>query len=100
MHDPRTPKWERDLRAHIETVPYGDINVQVKRVNHKTVEITTVAQETLRYVDNQEALRDMARLIENLATASFTGELELKVKMVNGEIRLLGIFDKKQTAYH
>lgn len=97
--NPRIPLWAQELQSHVEAIPYGDIRLQIKRIDHKTVQVVTEAQETLRYVDNQEATKDLLRLIENLVESKFSGEVHLQLQMRDGNIQLLGIFDKKQTKY-
>lgn len=97
--NPQTPKWIRDLHSYIESVPYGEVDIQIKRVDHKTVTISTVAEETLRYVDNSEAIRDLDRMVLELINTGFSGQAHVKLEMKDGQIKLLGIFDKKQTTY-
>ena len=50
--NPKNTKYIQDLYQLIETVPYGTIDIQIKRVDRKTAQITTTSEETLRYVDN------------------------------------------------
>lgn len=94
-----TPKQIRDLAAYIDSIPFGDVEIKVKRVDRKTTEISTVALETLRYVNNQEALRDLDSLLTNLINTGHSGEAHVKLEMKDGQIRLVGIYTKKHTQY-
>ena len=97
--NPRANNYIRDIHSYVENIPFGDVDIQVKRVNRKTVLVTTVAEETLRYVNNTEAQQDIMNLIQKLIDASFSGEAHIKLLMKDGQIQLVGIFDKKQTTY-
>lgn len=88
-----------DLHKYIETVPYGGINFRVERVNRKTVRIITTAEETLKYVDNKEAIKDLGSMLNQLIDTSYTGEVQVKLELKDGLITLMGIFDKKETKY-
>lgn len=95
----RTPKYIQDLYQLIESVPYGAIDVQIRRVDRKTAQITTTSEETLRYIDNQEALKDLIQMVARLTDASFSGQAHIKLDMKDGNIKFIGIFDKKDTKY-
>jgi hypothetical protein len=95
----QTPKYMRDLHSFIESIPFGDIDITVKRVDRKTAAINTVALETLRYVSNEEALHDLDKLVRNLLEARFSGDAHIKLKMKEGQISLVGVFNKKETKY-
>ncbi len=97
--NPRTQKYIKDLYQLVESVPYGEVNVIIRRVDRKTAQLSTVSEETLRYVDNQEALNDLGQMITKLIEASFTGEAHIKLEMKDGQIKIIGIFDKKDTKY-
>ena len=88
-----------DLHKYIETVPYGGINFRVERVNRKTVRIITTAEETLKYVDNKEAIKDLGSMLNQLIDTGYTGEVQVKLELKDGLITLMGIFDKKETKY-
>jgi hypothetical protein len=98
MND-RTPKSIRDLHAYIESVPFGTVDMQVKRVDRRTVQISTTSEETLRYVDNEEALRDLQSFLSQLTETDYTGEAQLKLTLKNGQISLISIFNTKNTTY-
>lgn len=70
-----------DLHKYIETVPYGGINFRVERVNRKTVRIITTAEETLKYVDNKEAIKDLGSMLNQLIDTSYTGEVQVKLEL-------------------
>ncbi len=97
--EPNLPHWVRDLQSYIDSIPFGEVDLQIKRVDRKTVEIKTVAKETLRYVDNQEALRDMDKLLTNLIESKFSGDAHLQIEMKDGNITLLGVFNTKHSKY-
>jgi hypothetical protein len=93
------PKYIQDLYKIIETVPYGTVDIQIKRVDRKTARITTSSEETLRYVNNQEAMKDLIIMINQLVGASFSGQAHIKLDMKDGNIKLIGLFDQKDTKY-
>ena len=97
--NPRTQKYIKDLYQIVEGIPYGDVVIEIRRVDRKTTQLSTTSQETLRYVDNQEALNDLGQMIARLIEASFTGEAHIKLEMKDGQIKIIGIFDKKDTKY-
>lgn len=97
--NPRTQKYIKDVYQLVESVPYGEITVSIRRVDRKTVQLSTISEETLRYVDNQEAVSDLTDMIGRLVEASFTGEAHIKLEMKDGNIQIIGIFDKKDTKY-
>jgi hypothetical protein len=97
--NPRNQQYIKDIYNLIESVPYGDINLSIKRVDRKTAQLSSVSEETLRYVNNQEALTDLHTMLKRLIEASFTGEAHIKLEMKDGQIRIIAIFDKKDTKY-
>lgn len=97
--NPRTQKYIKDVYQIVESVPYGEVTVTIKRVDRKSVQLSTISQETLRYVNNEEAVADLTDMIGRLVEASFTGEAHIKLEMKDGNIQIIGIFDKKDTKY-
>ena len=97
--NPRNKEYIKYLFKIIESVPFGDVEILVKRVDRKTAQLSTVSQETLRYVNNKEALDDLFNMIMKLIEASFSGEAHIKLEMKDGQIKIIGIFDKKDTKY-
>lgn len=93
------PTYIQDLYQLIEAVPYGTIDIQIKRIDRKTAQLTTQSEETLRYVDNQEAMKDLIGMINQLVGASFSGQAHIKLDMKDGNIKIIGIFDQKDTKY-
>ena len=97
--NPRTPKYIQDLYEYIESVPSGKFEIKVDRIKGKTILVVTDSKETLHYVDNQEAMEDLIRMINQLVGAGFSGEAHISLDMNDGNIKLIGIFDKKDTKY-
>ena len=97
--NPRNKEYIKDLFKIIEAVPFGDVEILVKRVDRKTAQLSTVSQETLRYVNNKEAIDDLFSMVTKLIEASFSGETHIKLEMKDGQIKIIGIFDKKDTKY-
>lgn len=95
----KTPLWQADLFQYLDAIPYGDVTVKVTRAERRTVQITTAAEETIKYRDNDAAVRDLNRLIARLIEEKFTGEAHVRLVVKDGNIDLLGVFDKKQTKY-
>jgi len=97
--NPRTQKYIKDVYQLIESVPYGEVTISLRRVDRKTVQLSTVSEETLRYVSNEEAIADLNDMVAKLTEASFSGEAHIKLEMKDGNIQIIGIFDKKDTKY-
>lgn len=92
-------KANNDLLDYLASIPYGDVAVYVKRINHQTAEITTVGEETLKYVNNDEALEDFTTMVKNLLNDNYNGEVNVKLTIKNGNIDMIGIFNTKLTKY-
>jgi len=97
--NPRTQKYIKDVYQLIESVPYGEVTISLRRVDRRTVQLSTVSEETLRYVNNEEAIADLNDMVSKLIEASFSGEAHIKLEMKDGNIQIIGIFDKKDTKY-
>jgi hypothetical protein len=97
--NPRAPQYIRDLHGYIEQFPFGDVTIKVKRIDKKTAEVETYGEETLRYVNNDEAIRDIDKLLHNLLDTSFSGQAHIKLTMKDGNIQIVSVFDSKQTNY-
>jgi hypothetical protein len=96
----RTPTYIKDIYQLVESVPFGDVSILIKRVDRKTTQLSTDSQETLRYVNNQEALNDLINMVTKLMEASFSGEAHVKLDMKDGNIRIIGIYDRKDQKYN
>jgi len=94
-----TPQSIKDLQSYIDSVPFGTVKFEVKRVDRKTVLIETEGEETLRYVDNNEAIKDLSKLIMDLINTSFTGDAKLKLQMKDGQIQIVSVYSTKETKY-
>ena len=88
-----------DIKGYIDNTNYGEVKFSVTRVNGKTVRIDTTAEETLRYVNTEEAIEDVVLLVRRLVDASFTGKTSVELTLKDGEITLIGVRDKKETKY-
>lgn len=94
-----TPKYIKDLHAYIESIPYGQLQVKIERVNRKTVKIETAGKETLRYTDTKAALNDALNILQGLVDTKYTGNAHIEARYIDGEINLLVVHDEKQTKY-
>jgi Na+-translocating ferredoxin:NAD+ oxidoreductase RnfG subunit len=92
-------KWVSDIESYIDGIPYGDVSVSVKRVNRKTVQVTAVGNETLRYTDNNEAVRDVIGLLANLLDEGYQGRVQFTVDIRPGQINQVAIKNIKETKY-
>ena len=92
-------KWVKDLRSYIDAIPYGNVNVGLIRVDRHTVQVTTHGEETLRYRDNNEALKDILTFITSLIDDKHTGDVQFQVDMQEGNITLLTIKNTRRTNY-
>ena len=93
------PQSVRDLHSYIESIPFGEVEFKITRINRNTTQISTIAQETLKYVSNEEAKKDLNQLVDKLCDPSFSGEAHIKLQVKDGQINLMGIFNKKEKKY-
>lgn len=93
------PKYIRDIHSYAENVPYGEVTIKIRRVNKKTVSVTSSGLETLRYQDNEEAFTDISNILSGLVEAGYTGKATLQLEYKEGLVCLIGIHDEKETKY-
>lgn len=93
------PKWLLDISSYTDAIPYGNVSIQVERVNRRTTQVTTVGQETLRYTDNEECLKDLLTFIRTLLDDNHTGDVQFGLDMKQGQITLLTIKNTKKVQY-
>lgn len=95
-----TPKWATDLIRYVDSMPYGEITIpKIVRAGNKTVEIQSFATETLRFKDNEQALKAIQVLLENITDPEFTGRISFSVGVKGGNIREIGYHSEKHTKY-
>lgn len=89
-----------DLANYLDSIPFGTVVIPEIRIERRKIKsIQTVAEETLRYVDNQEAIKDIMGMLDNLIKTKFNGEAHIKLGMKDGQIQIIGIFNKKVQKY-
>ncbi len=94
------PNWIKDLESYVDAIPYGSVSIpNIERVNRKVTTVTTVGQETLRYQDNNECVKDILSFITSLLDDKHTGQVDFGVEMKDGNITLLTIRNTKKTNY-
>ena len=93
------PKYLTDIQSYVESIPYGDVSLNITRVNHNTVKITTYGKETMRYFNSQEAVDDLWKIIKNLIDTKYSGKAVIELEYKNGQISILGIHDTKEITY-
>lgn len=94
------PKWLADIESYVDSIPYGNINIpQIEKVNRRVTVVTTVGVETLRYDDNQEAVKDILNFVVSLVDDKHTGDVEFKIEYKEGNISLLAIKNTRKTTY-
>ena len=81
-----TPKWLLDLRSFADSIPFGDIQPQIKKVKGKVVEVQTQAVETLRYEANEEAMKDIIALFKTLVEQKHSGSITMTVDLKEGNM--------------
>jgi hypothetical protein len=94
--------WAKDLLNYIDSVVYGEAQIQpivVKREHKKTIVIETKAIETLKYDDNDQALKQLLAFILNLANEGFSGSTSLHLTMLDGKLEVIAYETLKQTPY-
>lgn len=93
------PKWLVDLESFVDSVKYGKVDVGVDRANSHTIQISTIASETLRYTDNKECVGDLIDFIASLLDEEHTGNVQFSLDMKKGQINLLTIKNTKKMNY-
>jgi len=92
-------KSHKDIQSAIDSIPYGTVRLEVKRVNRHTVEIAAYESETLKYTDTEAALGDVLRLLRNLSETGHSGEAHIQCTYKEGNIILVAIQNEKKTQY-
>ncbi len=100
------PKWLKDVQGYIDSVVYGTAIIEpilIEREHKKTVSIQTTATETIRYPDNERALKDIMTFLLSLADAHFVGDEHLRLHYTSGDksskIELVGYTSVRLTDY-
>lgn len=92
-------RWIADIESFTDSIPYGQVDITVERVNRHTVQVSTVGVETLRYVNNEDCIKDIVEFIGSLVDEEHTGEVQFGVVMKQGQMKLLTIKNTKKTNY-
>ena len=94
--------WAKELLDYIDSVVYGSVDVQpitIHREHKKTTLIETRANETLKYENNELALKQLLSFVLNLTNDGFSGSTTLRLTLVNGKLELIAYETLKQTPY-
>lgn len=91
--------WVKDLIAHVDSVPYGDITVAVKRHKNQTTQIETNAVETVRYETSQDALASLAQVVEAMQEVGYDGSMTVTFNFKDGTIKETGYYSVRATRY-
>jgi len=91
--------WISDIQSYADKIPYGKINLEIEKVDRKTVKIVSYGKETLRYTSNDEAIEDLTNIIRRLADNGYEGKSVFELEYKQGKIRIVGIYDQKVTRY-
>jgi hypothetical protein len=91
--------WLADIESRADSIPYGQLEVIVTRINRHTTKVTTVQNETLRYNDNSQAAKDIIDFLSGLVDAGHTGKVQFEVSLKEGQINLLGITNTEEKQY-
>lgn len=92
-------KWLKDIRSYLDSIPYGNVQLHIERVGSHTVEVRATGNETLRYTDNNECLKDLLGFITLLVDDGHTGDVQFGIDMKKGQITLLTIKNTRRTNY-
>jgi hypothetical protein len=92
-------KWLGEIESYIDAIPYGEVSLSITRVNRHTVQVTTEGTETLRYTDNEDAAKDIARFLSSLIDDKHTGKVQFEVEFKDGQISILAIKNTRKTKY-
>jgi hypothetical protein len=93
------PHYIRDIQSFTNEIPYGELQVNIKRVNKKTVSVTTQSKETLRYTSTEEAFNDLSDILSTLVETGYTGKATVQLDYKDGEVRFIGIHNEKEKKY-
>lgn len=89
----------QDIRQYLDRIPYGDVQITVKRRNNKTVQVHTNSVETTRHKDNQSAFDEIDQLLKALEAAEYDGNITFTLNLKQGQIKEIGHYNVKQTNY-
>lgn len=93
------PQYLSDLRKHLDAIEYGDVVVKIKRVSHRTVEMTPVSVETVKRNTTQEYLKDLVLFIQALERNAHSGKVTLELDWKQGTINTLGYHTETKKEY-
>lgn len=94
-----TPKYLKEIREVIDTVPYGEVAFSVRRINNVTVEVSHHAVETVKRPNTEEYLKDIIIVLQSLARDGHTGKVTLELEYKQGNINTLGYLTQTKKEY-
>jgi hypothetical protein len=93
-------KYLLDIRSLVDSIEYGVISIPViRRVNNKTVEVTTSSVETVVRETLKDYQTDIILFLNALTKNEHSGKVTLELEWKNGTIRTLGYHTETKTEY-
>lgn len=75
-----------DLDSLADQVPYGEIQVSLKRHNGETTKLSLSTFNSVRFTDNVQAIEHLLMAIKNAADNGQSGSLTFTVMLKSGKI--------------
>lgn len=96
---PNVPRFLVDIDEHVQSMPFGNLEITVKRGRSKTNQVAFAKSSTIAPKDNVEAFTDLEKLINSLILAHFDGKVRFALDFKKGTIRLVTIKNKEIKNY-
>ncbi len=94
-----SPLWAKDIERYVNSVPFGEVKLVIKRHGSKTRSISTKFDDSIAYYNNEAALRDLMLLVEKLEKEGANTALKFTLMFKKGIINLVIYHNVKQTSY-
>lgn len=88
-----------DIKSIVETVPYGDVMLTVKRHSGSSQQLIIHSYESHKYVDNAETAAAIVKLIREASDRKYTGSLSFTIVVKDGTVTRLIKQENRQVDY-
>jgi hypothetical protein len=93
------PQWSKDLQSLVDSIGFGEITPTIIKHRSQVTQIKAESFETIKYDNSEQALEAISRLLSNLFSAKYDGEVSFKVVLQNGAISRVGYYNERHTNY-
>lgn len=73
------------LKEHLESVPYGEVNVKRHKGKSSVLDISSF--ESVKYDSNEQAMAQLLELVRQWQESGFTGEMTFTIACDKGKIK-------------